>query len=196
MTAQAYEILRIDGVDYDLASCPLEPWLDRRDERPWAWRTTALYRAYIGTWRIEDKALWLDEISVEDESVDSWSLCPAAIPDDLFPGYAELPVPATWFTGQLRINIGEEIIYVHHGFGSTHERRRLIRIENGRVRSDRTYDNLALVQRQLGGSAALRAHLAAQKRGGDAVRELYSGRVPPLMWFTEAGLRLLDREGG
>jgi len=196
MTAQAYEFLRIGDVEYDMAACPLESWLDKFDKRPWEMVSTACYRGYVATWRIEERRLWLDRIAVEDWESKHYCLRPVPLPDGLFPGCSELPVPASWFTGQLRVPIGEEVFYVHHGFGAEHERLRLIRIENGHVRSDRTYDNLARMRRRIAGDAALAAHVAAQKRGDDALSELYKGRPRPMMWFTEVGLRLLDVEGG
>ena len=56
--------------------------------------------------------------------------------DGLFPDAdrgADEPVFAEWYSGELRIPEGEQLQYVHGGYGSTYERDRLILIERGRV---------------------------------------------------------------
>lgn len=56
--------------------------------------------------------------------------------DGLFPDEhrpPETPVFAEWYSGELRIPEGEMLRYVHGGYGTVHERDRLILIERGRL---------------------------------------------------------------
>jgi hypothetical protein len=48
----------------------------------------------------------------------------------LFPS-ANGPVPATWFSGEIRIPEGECVQYAHMGFESTYERELWLRFEEG-----------------------------------------------------------------
>ena len=65
MTAQYWEEITIDGVRLGMTSLPLDAWLATRSppidmQTLCPWFTTALWRGYIGLWRIEDGRLWLD----------------------------------------------------------------------------------------------------------------------------------------
>ena len=56
--------------------------------------------------------------------------------DGLFPDEhrpPETPVFAEWYSGELRIPEGDMLRYVHGGYGTVHERDRLILIERGRL---------------------------------------------------------------
>jgi hypothetical protein len=52
-----------------------------------------------------------------------------------------LPLLADWFSGMLRVPIGEMLLYVHMGFGSVYAREIHIRVERGHVTGRRIYDN-------------------------------------------------------
>lgn len=153
MTAQIREILILDGQKTSMASCPdipdelpelracdvddqSEPGYDR------IFGSTACWRGYQGTWEIRDGHLYLVDIRgrYRLRSTDS------------------KPIPATWFTGALRVPRGERLQYVHMGFGSVYEEELHIEVVAGKVEGTtvidnrgKTYDERNLVLKSLPG---------------------------------------------
>jgi hypothetical protein len=151
MTAQISEILIVDGERMRMAFCPPLPRWSRALKGPSAqekeaanssmWQrraaaeaadgsesgsllhSTACWRRYRGTWEIVDGKLYLMHIEGDPELE------------------AKLPLHADWFTGVLRVPIGEMLLYVHMGFGSVYEREIHIRIERGGVVGRRIWHN-------------------------------------------------------
>lgn len=128
MTAQVHERLILDGVETSMAFCPPIPRGhpgivddDARDADPIV-GSTACWRGYIGTWEVRDRRLWL--VAVEG--------CARVVGE---------PVLADWFNGVLRIPRGEELQYVHMGFGTVFEEEVHLRVEEGRVTGRRVIDN-------------------------------------------------------
>lgn len=58
MTAQFGETLKYNGVNYYLATEPLEPYLEKHNIKFYAW-CTACWRGYTSKWSIEDGMLYL-----------------------------------------------------------------------------------------------------------------------------------------
>lgn len=105
-----------------------EQWIDRDgvahvETSCFLTGSTACWRGYVGTWKIEDNRLWLVEL------IGRFRL---AVPG---------PVFADWVTGVLRVPRGELLDYVHMGFGSVYEEELHIAVERGEVRGRRIYDN-------------------------------------------------------
>lgn len=150
MTAQISETLIVDGEPLRMAFCPPLPpdsakwlieveheyvndrsvarWVDRNgvaheEEEPDVLRSTACWRRYQGAWEIEDGALYL-----------------VALRGDLRLA-SDKPLLADWFTGVLRLPRGEQLMYVHMGFGTVYEEEVHIAIERGRVKGQRIRDN-------------------------------------------------------
>jgi hypothetical protein len=159
MTAQISETLIVDGEPLRMAFCPPLPpdsakWLievehehvnkpgpdgaddyrcvarwrdrngvDHEEEEPDVLRSTACWRRYQGAWEIVNGALYL-----------------VALRGDLRLASDE-PLLADWFTGMLRVPRGDQLMYVHMGFGTVYEEEVHIRIERGEVRGQRIYDN-------------------------------------------------------
>lgn len=140
-TKQYPELIVIDGQQYDLLSVPLESYLDEHElEVASSSGSSALWRGYVGSWRIEAGTLEL--VSLHDCDYEYPSELGAELKTDgVFPGQ-ELPLKAEWFSGVLRVREGDEIVYVHMGFDSIYSIERFILIENGRIvrdwRADRT----------------------------------------------------------
>jgi hypothetical protein len=127
MTAQRPETIFIDGKAHLLLTLPLERRFKRRHRRPpFRAPTTACWRGYIGTWAIENSRLYL--IKLEG------NLCNGTRANlrTVFPD-ASGPVFADWFTGELRIPVGEMVRYVHMGFGSVFAAELMITVERGVV---------------------------------------------------------------
>jgi hypothetical protein len=152
MTAQAPEIIILDGKAFGLYSTPLENYFKRIKWRPkFTFSSTANYRGYVARWEIFGKRLFLTGLfgngwiipnhlygklapdpfePASDDGVKSLRLV------DLFPDQAPL-VPAKWVTQRLVVPTGPRLVYKHFGFGSLHASYRLIHVVQGRVRWQR-----------------------------------------------------------
>ena len=123
MTAQASDILYFDGNEYMLYSEPLEEYFGQNPPRPEIEATcTACWRGYIATWRIKRDKLYIASL----QSFDGDDL---ALKQKLFPG--DDMIFASWFTGFLVCPYGDEVEYVHMGYGTTYEKYLIIGVEHG-----------------------------------------------------------------
>lgn len=137
MTAQFHERLILNGETTSMAFCPpIPPYHPRihvlsqdeiaagikRGEISAFIHSTACWRGYIGTWEIKDECFYLVQV------------------EGAFKVIGE-PILAEWFTGALRIPRGEQLHYVHMGFGSIYEEELHIRVEHGRVVKYRVISN-------------------------------------------------------
>jgi len=159
MTAQAPDVLLIDGEEVPLFAAPLNEYLSGLgQEWPFATAWTSSWRGYVATWTIDDDRLFLlglegwaaaqrihadDPMKVSlreaiaaippDVDLGEWALNPRKIPLTFLFADAGERVAATWFTGVLRVPRGKELEYVHMGFESVYEEYLVITIEQGRV---------------------------------------------------------------
>ena len=127
MTAQFAEVLIYEGEHLSMCSNPLEEYFSRGGMRPeFRSTSTALWRGYVGTWKIIDGRFYL--IKLDGELEDGRDV-------DLSTLFPEFPtrVFAHWYSGKIRIPQGKRIEYVHMGYGSTYEKDILLDIENGVV---------------------------------------------------------------
>ncbi len=85
--------------------------------------STACWRRYRGTWEIKNDRFYLNRLVGQVR---------LAKPGPLF---------ADWFTGVLRVPLGEQILYVHMGFGSVYEQEMHVMVEHGIVKGRRVFDN-------------------------------------------------------
>ncbi|MBN2500503.1 MAG: hypothetical protein JXB38_07005 [Anaerolineales bacterium] len=143
MTAQRPDTLIYGGKQYPIYTEPLEAYFRLGNRRP-AFRSphTGLWRGYVANWKIETERLylvgleaWLGDISGEGP------LTQAGI-EVLFPD-ANGPVMADWYSGGLRVQMGELLQYVHMGYESVYEQELLLTVENGRVVGKVLVDNRA-----------------------------------------------------
>lgn len=139
MTAQASEMILIDGIEQSLCTEPLEYYFGMAQHRPdFDANCTAIHRGYIATWQILNDRLYLIDIDGEiSTGIDSSTKVTI---NDLFPGYTER-VFAHWYSGELRIPQGELLHYVHGGYASSYEQDLFIKIVHGIVISQRTQVN-------------------------------------------------------
>lgn len=149
MTAQAPETLLYEGKEHHLFTEPLRDYLDEMgDQVPkLTGGGSACWRGYRGTWEITDDRLYLIEISAlirHPDIVAHASELHYVMHDGLPPGWeratlahffpgARDRVFANWYSGILRIPLGEQLIYVHMGYSSIYERDLFIEIEQGMV---------------------------------------------------------------
>lgn len=81
--------------------------------------------------------------------------------ETFFPGKKE--VFADWFTGDLRLPDGEDLEYIHHGYGGDHERDIIISMEAGNVTSTKVIDNLPEFERREKQAEDLKERIAKMK---------------------------------
>jgi len=140
MTAQFPEKLIYKGEELTLCETPLS-LLTKSDTFHWKFRgtCTALWRGYVGTWCIEADRLYLKAIEIENDDDDSggWKSLPL---HEQFANSAD-GVFAHWYTGELRCPRGGLLKYVHGGYASTYEEDLFLKIQKGRLESERVVRN-------------------------------------------------------
>ena len=132
MTAQVHERLILDGEWTSIAGEPalphshprvVEATETHRKQASSIVRSTACWRGYIATWELKERRLSLIAIEGNFELKG---------PEPLF---------ANWYTGELRIPMGEMLEYIHMGYASVFAEELFISIENGVEVSRRHVDN-------------------------------------------------------
>lgn len=138
-TAQMPDLLVYEGKTVSIFSNPLEAYFDKNHPRPnelFKFSCTANWRGYLATWQIKDGFLYL--LKLAEGSCDEKA---AEIPlAKLFPKQ-KAPIKASWFSGVLIIPQGEQLEYVHMGYGSVYEKELHLRIKNGKLVDKITIDN-------------------------------------------------------
>ncbi len=134
MTAQKGERLLYEDEYYSMASEPLAPYLASLKE-PIEFRSpsSTFWRGYIGTWKFENKRLFLTDLQafiLDNKEVGI---------EYLFPG--EPVVFANWYTGKLRVPIGDCLYYAHQGFESIFKFDLFLTIERGCLVNTKIEDN-------------------------------------------------------
>ncbi len=140
-TSQEPDQLVLEGEKLSLETNPLSPLIEAgRIALPEpAERWSSNWRGYVATWTVEGNQLFLEQLDVllrQEGASEGAEAAPTDVLSRVFPGQAQ--VPATWFSGALIVPRGRSVRYVNMGYGSTHERYTVLRIESGRVvsRSD------------------------------------------------------------
>ncbi|PXA04020.1 hypothetical protein DDZ13_08215 [Coraliomargarita sinensis] len=158
-TAQETEILIYKGEEKWLSSTPLWgyfPGEEESDEKRLAFMVanemkntrSSCWRGYHGTWKISDDKLWL--VKVEPQFRQSEQTRTIKTKDgreintyygEFLPKQEELPLFADWYTGTLKIQMGELLKSVNQGFASIYEKDLFIEVENGKVISEKIRRN-------------------------------------------------------
>ena len=114
MTTQAGDILLYNGEKTTIASEPLIPYLETREDVSFILKSTAIVRGYIGNWEIKNHKLFLVSLLGFIENKKQVDL------NYLFPNKNE--VFADWFTGDIRIPQGKMLKKVNLGYESIFEK--------------------------------------------------------------------------
>jgi hypothetical protein len=135
MTAQAHEILILNGEKISIDCCPPLPdndsrivelkddsEIEKKSRHDSIILSTACWRNYIGTWEVKNNKFYLVDIYGRFKVKES-------------------PIFADWFTGVISIPQGEVLHYIHMGFATVYEREQHIKIENGVVVESKVIDN-------------------------------------------------------
>ena len=134
MTTQAGEILSYNGEKTTIATEPLKPYLETRSDINFIFKSTALVRGYIGTWKIKNKKLYLVSLIGFIENNEKVDL------NCLFPNKKE--VFADWFSGQIKIPDGNLLKKINLGYASVFERDRVLNFNKGIWITDDTIYNV------------------------------------------------------
>lgn len=141
-----------EGTSQILFSTPLSGWFPRDSDPPQYLRyrvaqnliqtSTACWRGYVGTWEIRNEELFLTKLESNYKQDEFPEVLGQKVDfADFLPKASQLPLKATWFTGTLRVPMGEMIQYVHMGFGSIYEQTKFIEVKKGRITSRRVVNN-------------------------------------------------------
>ena len=149
-TGQAPDRLSYDGKDYMLFSNPLETLYQKdKSKRPKFMSypndsSSGNWRGYVAHWEVANDKLYLT-------AVDSW-LCDASIKTDNHCRAITLAdiggektegtkIFVSWFSGELRVPDGKQLLYVHMGYGSVYERDIIFKVDAGNVGKPTILDN-------------------------------------------------------
>jgi len=133
MTAQIRDLLEYNEEKMVLSDEPLKEYIKSRDDIDFIFKSTAWWRGYVCKWEIRDKKLYLIYLLGFIEGNKQVDL------SYVFPGKKE--VFADWYTGELRVPIGELLKYVHLGYESKFERDLFLKFKDGVLISEREIDN-------------------------------------------------------
>ena len=131
-TAQYPDKIFYNNKEYSLLTNPLEKYFEKNeDKRPKGGViSSALWRGYIATFEVNENQLFVKDINIQiwNEKSDSseWK----SVINEVFPQIEQRKIE--WFNGLLTLPYGEQINYVHMGYGSTYENYILIEIEKGK----------------------------------------------------------------
>lgn len=137
MTHQVTEILDIGNERRRLFVRPLDQFLESLQSRPKfpAW-TTSCHRGYIGHWELRGERLYLQRLEGYIGRRKGCML-PVVFPD------ASHPVFAEWYSGTLRVPLGEIVARQNLGYTHVHEDELRIKVRKGvAVRSYRLRDTI------------------------------------------------------
>ena len=138
-TAQMPDLLIYQNETVGIFSNPLESYFNDTHPRPNAlfeFSCTGNWRGYLATWEIKDGFLYLTKLVKGSCSQDA----PEIPLSTLFPNQTP-PIKATWFSGELIIPQGEQLQYVHMGYGSIYEKELHLTIQAGKLVKQVTIDN-------------------------------------------------------
>ncbi|MFO1287548.1 MAG: hypothetical protein U1F49_14100 [Rubrivivax sp.] len=180
MTAQAEELLLLDGRYEWLQSLPLQPYLDERgiDFRAAYWCSTALWRGYEAVWEMVDERLYLVGLLDGREH---------PIDPGLAFGDRPLPIAADWFSGRLDIGQGDSLMYFHMGWGATYSRELRLYLKQGRVVARRHYDQTRRLRRRFD------RFVADNPDWLEILRAQARDSLGPIGGLTAAGIKALGR---
>lgn len=191
-TGQAPDKIIYEGKKFDLFSNPLEAlYANDKSKRPKFMSipngsSSANWRGYVASWEIADNKLYLT-------AIDSWfcepsilteNHCRAVTVDDIVGKEVDgKSFFATWFSGELRVPDGKELLYVHMGYGSVYERDMMFTVDSGNAVKLKVIDN---TKRPLPSSDE-RALQELEK-----LRIWESGEAKPASTFPGFGARVSD----
>lgn len=144
-SGQITEKINDNGVNKCLTKCLLEvdsvSFSKLQERIPKKMVSTALWRNYIGHWKIKNDSLFLDSVLIRDKTSDTLRFTPAAI-DDIF---AARRTPsgyfADWVSDRFLVVSGNIIHYIHSGWDSYWENEEFVSVKGGLIMDRIVYKN-------------------------------------------------------
>ena len=142
MAAQQPDKILFSGELLDLYTNPLEQfWLNTKKVRPPFITSPDCVRGYVAGWEIRNNKLLLTKVEGGYLRNYIFFRKPAFYSlKKLFPRSKNRPVLASWFSGKLRIPIGNMTLYEHSGYDSRFEKEFIVTIQDGEVTKVVTID--------------------------------------------------------
>jgi hypothetical protein len=124
MTAQASDSITYKNESRGITTEPLRDFIEKLNlPHPFFAPTSFCWRGYIAHWAVDNNKLFLVGFK-------GWILDSIVVGMDyIFPG--EDVVFAHWYTGEIRMRLGEMVAYIHGGYDSTFEGYRSFTFEKG-----------------------------------------------------------------
>lgn len=124
MTAQIKDVLIYNKEELRMSAEPLKDYLMKAKlPHELVAPNTACWRGYYSKWAIDNNKLFLIELQGYILDYQEVGM------EYLFPN--EEFVFAEWFTGEIRIGMGNIVCYIHGGYASVHEGDMFLMVENG-----------------------------------------------------------------
>lgn len=128
-TAQYSEVITIKDSTYQLCNLLLEngPNFQKLQKRLPQQTSTALWRNYIGHWKIQNDSLFLDSVcTFVDGKIKAIKI------DDIYHQY-KTPTGyfASWVNTPLNVRYGNLVLYIHMGWESIYENNDIYNVKNG-----------------------------------------------------------------
>ena len=136
-TAQAPDILIIDGETIDLQSNPLEVYFKSNPDKKsdeWA-LSTGLWRGYVAEFKIENSYLIVSDIKVQlkkEEDHRKWF----SVIDQVMPKEERV---VSWYDGLLIAPQGKIVNFIRMGYASEFEKYTIFLLEGGKVIKRRSF---------------------------------------------------------
>lgn len=127
-TGQELDAVRFEGQRHFMLEVPLAGLLWERPDVPdFDWPRTSNWKGYTAAWEVKDGGLYLASFEAKANGKDY----PV---EALFPG-RKLPILADWYTGRIRIPIGEPTEYGPRGgiYGAVYPRVVVLHLVKGKV---------------------------------------------------------------
>ncbi|MDF9834319.1 hypothetical protein M2103_002564 [Ereboglobus sp. PH5-5] len=145
MTAQFGDQLRYNGKKYKMATQPFDIYLETHNIQTVS-ECTANWRGYYGEWEIIKGKLFLVSISANIRNMEtkrkifySYKNYAAVDLEYFFPGQKK--VFAEWFSGKIRLPVGEMLAYIHMGYASIFEKDIILKFKDGILISEKVINN-------------------------------------------------------
>jgi len=136
-TAQTPDYVIYEGEKYDLFTNPLDSFFEKNPDKKPESHSSGNWRGYIATFAVTNNTLVLKSIETEVYTNDTYST--VSIKEKVFANTDDQPI--NWFTGVLTLPQGEQVNYVHMGYGSTYENYILLEVKNGELKKVRNLDS-------------------------------------------------------
>jgi len=140
MTAQAMDLLILNGEEVYMATEPFAQYLNKYKKRPTFFpKDSGCSRGYYSTWEVKDEKLFLTGFEGRIVDFDKSIYCDVSV-NSFFPNQKE--VFADWFTGEIRVPKGELLDYIHGGYLSRYEYDLFLDFRNGMLIGQRIVDHI------------------------------------------------------